>query len=61
MSLEHRDSNLLVHMPPLRLGILSAARIAPEAVIFPIQNNADLSAKITVVCVAARDLAKAQA
>ena len=32
-------------MPPLRIGILGAARIAPEAVIKPVQDNPDLAAK----------------
>ena len=44
----------------LRVGILGAARIAPEAVVFPVQQNADLAAKVVIQAVAARDLAKAQ-
>jgi predicted dehydrogenase len=45
----------------LRVGIIGAARIAPEAVIKPVQENADLAAKVVIQAVAARDLAKAQA
>ena len=48
-------------MPPLRIGILGAARIAPGAVINPIKENADLAEKCVIAAVAARSLAKAAA
>jgi hypothetical protein len=33
-------------MAKLRLGIIGAARIAPTALVVPIQTNADLAAKV---------------
>ena len=48
-------------MPPLRIGILGAARIAPGAVIEPIKENADLAEKVVIAAVAARSAAKAVA
>jgi len=44
-------------MTVVRIGVLGAARIAPQALIKPAQGNAD----VEVVAVAARDKAKAQA
>ena len=46
-------------MPPLRIGILGAARIAPQALINPIKQNSDLAERAIVVSVAARDTSKA--
>jgi predicted dehydrogenase len=46
-------------MPPLRIGILGAARIAPGAVIEPIKANADLAEKAIIASVAARSAEKA--
>ena len=44
-------------MPPIRLGILGAARIAPAAAIRPARVAED----VTVTAVAARDRHRAQA
>ena len=44
-------------MPPLRIGVLGAARIAPAAIIRPAQHVAD----VEVVSVAARDPERAKA
>lgn len=45
----------MAHEPPLRIGLLGAARIAPEAMIRPAADRDD----VVVVAVAARDTARA--
>eukprot|EP01043_Picozoa_sp_COSAG02_P054755 COSAG02_NODE_6252_length_3699_cov_1.530556_3_plen_98_part_00 len=49
MSSESSSSAVAGGGPPLRIGILGAARIAPGAVIQPINDNADLAAKAQIV------------
>jgi predicted dehydrogenase len=46
-------------MPPLRIGILGAARIAPTATLNPIKLNGDLTEKAVICSVAARSPEKA--
>jgi predicted dehydrogenase len=43
-------------VPPVRIGVLGAARIAPNALLKPARDNAD----VEVVAVAARDLGRAR-